>query len=186
MKQLFRVRSDPDRYQNVWYRDEDEAMFHLLATGQRIGDRWKAPLLKRGDPRQTVMEIPDFPALSFDCLCCSAGAWEVIRPLVSGSVEALPAIHPTGRQELILNVIRVIDCLKVEECETNRLPDDPTGYFSAIYRYSFKQDLIEGEHLFRCPEMKGLEVYGSLEFKQLVQKSGLTGLRFKQIYPPKE
>jgi hypothetical protein len=117
-------------------------------------------------------------------LIASERAWEILRPLISSAVEALPVIHPSGVQYYALNLLHVIDCLQVDRCITNRRPDAPMAKFSAVYTYAFNEEVVRGQHLFRCPQMKGLEIYVSSAFKEVVESNGLIGLRFVKIYPP--
>jgi hypothetical protein len=186
MIEIYRVKSLPDDYQCVWYQPQDKAMFDLFANGERIGDRWTTPQLILGDDSQGDFKIPDFPALNYHFLIASKRAWDVIRPLVEHAVEALPVVHPSGDRFFAINVTRVVDCLLVDRCKTNRLQNDPTGYFSSVHRYAFKEDAVRNEHLFRCPEMKAFEIYASKQFKQLVEENKLVGLKFIKVYPPKD
>ena len=60
----------------------------------------------------------------------------------------------------------------------------PDHAILAIYKYAFKEEAIKDKHLFKCPEMKDLEVYVSAAFKRLVEDNQLVGLAFRPIYPP--
>lgn len=180
---IYRVKSRPDEYQCVWYQPQDQPLFDLFTTGERIGEQWRLPQLIVGDDSQRACEVPDFPALRYNLLLSSERAWEIIRPLVEDSVEALPVIHPNGNRCYAINVTRVLDCLLTEQCRTNRLLNDQSGYFSSIYTYAFDEQVVQNEHLFRCPQMKAFEIYASPKFKELVEGNNLSGLKFTKIYP---
>jgi hypothetical protein len=126
----------------------------------------------------------DFPNLSWAGPVFSQRAWDLLGPLIASSVEALPIIHPSGKRYYIINVLDVIDCLELERCETNRNSGSLKDDFSAIYVYAFKEDMIRDKHIFKAPQTKYLEEYVSEEFKRVVEKNGLVGLAFRQIYPP--
>jgi hypothetical protein len=174
----------PDDYQAVWYLDQDKQMFDMFTLGRSIVHEWKPPTLILADPEQQHLTPPDFPALEFHFLIASERAWSVLRPHIGRAVEVLPINHPSGKPFVALNVTRVIDCLVVDRCKTNRLLGDPNPYFSKIFTYAFNEEVVRHEHLFRCPQMKAFEIYGSAELKQLVQENKLIGLQFIKIYPP--
>jgi hypothetical protein len=174
----------PDVYQAVWYQEHDKQMFELLTAGVPVGRHWNPPTLVLADQEERRLDPPDFPALNFHFLIASERAWNTIRPLIGYAVEELPVIHPSGKLYVALNVIRVIDCLLIDQCKTNRLPGDPDPYFSRVFVYALNEAAVRNEHLFRCPQMKAFEIYGSAQFRQLVEENKLSGLKFIKIYPP--
>lgn len=184
--EIFRIGTMPDDYQAVWYKNNDKRMFDLIGEGNPIGDRWQTPLLRLGGECENPEVTPDFPGLMDHMLVVRDRAWQALRPIIDSSVEALPAIHPSGESYWVLNVIRILDCLLVDLCKTNRPPDDPDPYFSSIYTYAFDEKLISGEHIFRCPQMKRLEIYVSSTFKGIVEENGFIGLRFIPIFSSEE
>lgn len=184
MIEVYQVRSDPDKYQSFWYQPQDEAKFNLFTSGERIGNLWQVPHVIFGDSSKNAHEVPDFPAFfGFHLLVASERAWTTIRQLVEDEVEALPIVHPSRGRYFAINVTRVLKCLLVEKCKTNCLPNDPSGYFSSVHKYAFDESVVKQANLFRCPEMKAFDVYASPRFKRLIEDKGLTGLRFKKIYP---
>lgn len=186
MIDVYRIRPHFDDCQCVWYPDSDKTLFDFLSTGDRIDTQWKTCQLTFGNADQGDFEVPDFPPFEHHFLVANFRAWEVIRSLVDHAVEALPVTNHKNDKLYILNIINVINCLIISRCETNRLPNDPTGYFSSVHRYVFDEEAIRNEHLFRCPETKAFEMYASHTFRQLVIQNNLTGLRFINIYPPQE
>ena len=185
MFELFKVESLPDDYQRLWYKEEEQPLFDLIRSGESVADRWKPLLLKIWKKGKTLPSA-DFPSFELYTLIANERGWQALRPLIEKAVEALPILHPSGKPYYVLNVTRIIDCLFLDKCETNRLPNDPDAYFSSIYTYAFDENTVRDEHLFRCPQMKELEIYASSELKNSVERNGLTGLRFTKIFPNSE
>ncbi len=186
MVKIYRTIPLSDDYQSVWYRPEDRDLFIRFGSGKPFGNRWPTPrLVYDGEclKRANREIIPDFPPLTGDLIIASAHALSVIWPLVEGKVEALPVKHPSEGEFFALNVVRVIDCLDVSHCETNASPDDPTGFFTVVYKYAFYEEMLVGEHIFKVPQLTGLDIYVSQEFRRRVKAAKLLGLGFVRVYP---
>ncbi len=186
MVKIYRTIPLSDQYQHVWYHDEDDDLFNLLRKGLPVGERWTKPRLIYDKPcrkRANRDIVPDFPPLLPTLLITSARALGEIEPLVEGKVEILPVKHPAGGEFYALNVVRVIDCLDLPHCETNASPDDPTGFFTVVYKYAFHEEMLVGEHIFKVPQLTGLDIYVSQEFRRRVKAAKLLGLGFVRVYP---
>jgi hypothetical protein len=181
---IYRINSDSGRYEYVNARVEDRDLL-FFSSGQPLSGTWvPVPVLLDHRLVDNVMEEPqprkgDFPSLYGATPIFSERAWETLYPLVGGSVEALPLIHPSGEKYFAINVLDVVDCLDLTKTKLTR--NDVTGRVSSIQEYHFRQHLLTGKHIFKLPETKGLEVLVSEEFKQAVETSELKGLIFRRL-----
>ena len=101
-------------------------------------------------------------------------ALTILQPLIEGSVEILPLRYGGERLHLI-NVINVIDCLDEEKSTVKRLPD---GMIWRFVEAAFKEDLLEGEHIFKLPGPQ-VFIFVSELFMKKVEENGLKGLLWK-------
>lgn len=181
---IYRIIPDSDSYECIYPRVEDEDILFFF-DAEPLSAKWvPLPVVLDERLRENVMDAPipmkgDFPSLYRPTPVFSERAWGALSPLIKGSVEALPLIHPSGDRYFAINVLDVIDCLDLATTKLTR--NDVTGRVSSIQAYHFRPNLLRGKHMFKLPETKGLEVLVSEEFKQAVENNGLKGLIFWKL-----
>jgi hypothetical protein len=58
MIEVYRAETLLDDYRGVWYQDQDEPLFDLFRSGERIGDRWRIPrLILRASLQRAISKV---------------------------------------------------------------------------------------------------------------------------------
>lgn len=125
-------------------------------------------------PRPT-REDSDFPGLML-ILAGNKKAINVLKPLIKEQVEFLPLKTDEGEYWLV-NILNVLDCFD-EDKIVYRTTD--IG-LKRIEKFAFRGDCMENQHIFKFAINNYSKVYVSDEFKQLVQKHELKGLKFEAL-----
>ena len=162
---IYKYRPDSDTY-NSLHNLGDFSAFYVtkpLASG------WEPPYREED---RTVGKVGDFPSLIGGVPVFSLRAWEVLRPLIDNTVEALPLETDGGRYYMI-HVLDHVEALDYSRAEVTRFSEGGVMYVDS---YAFKPGLLRGKHMFKLPETARSDVYVSETFKSLVEKAGLEGL----------
>jgi hypothetical protein len=128
------------------------------------------PRLKRPE----VWGLPGIAALAFDLETV-----EKLEPFLSRSGELLP-VFPSDDEMKILNVLEDVECLDFENSTLGPVR----------WRLSFlEQRLPAASGLFKVPESDAamilcLERAGEESFRDRVERCGLTGLTFEEVWSP--
>lgn len=181
MPTVYRIFTDDD-FQSLESVDKD-AYLKARKDGWKfdgfpVGNAWQ-PLEMY--VRQPTRKKPDIWGLA-NTLAFEPHAREILQLCLDQSGEQLK-LPFEGRELIVLNVTYVIDCLDKDASDYD--PDLP----HMIDEYVFHQDRLDYS-LFKIPETRMsseiLTVEGLAspddEFKPLVEKHGLKGLRFKKLY----
>src|SRR5271157_4194126 len=171
MLQVYRYHDLPSEYESITEADDQcRQQLDQLKRGVRSLSGWTPPRVQFA-----LVESPtvpgDFPCLYRRLPVFSQRAWDALRPLIQSAVEALPIIHPSGKPHYIINLLDVVDCLDLPHCVTNKDPFDPRDRITQIFRYAFREEVIQGRHIFTAPEMINLDVYVSPDFKRVVEEN---------------
>ena len=140
-----------------------------------------APLTCHGfDDNPAV--IGDFPSVSNwkRVPMMSERAWNALKPIIGNVCEALPVAHPFQGLYYLIHVMQTIDALNTDASEVDR-SGIGDNRIHRIYRYAFKNDLIEGKHIFKLPPMSGGGLIVDDVFRRAVEDNGLRGLRFREL-----
>jgi uncharacterized protein DUF1629 len=184
----FILSDNPDKYDHLLSIRHPPGgwspTFNLL-DGIRRGDVWSPVPFERWPTRHPSYrknrgKPVDFPSLMGLGLAFSERALEVLDPLVSQSIEALPLDCVNCGQDkfFVINVLDVVDCLDVPRCIYE---EAHPGYFLWIDRYAFRPGSVEGHHIFKVPQQIVGSVLVSPEFKRRVEESGLVGAVFREV-----
>lgn len=181
---IYKVEHDVENYQSFLptEREVGEGLA-LVFDCTRRGENWRPPsvcvhqpLLKRGNFYSFVRGDP---------LVCDGRAMSEVGELLRLCAETLPLLHNSETFHVI-NVLTCVDALdhdRVEWFGTRR------GKGALIKRLAFNAGRVPPTPLFKIPETQRTAVYAAahthdaaLEFKQAVDRSGLTGLTFKEVW----
>ena len=177
MPTVYRVLPDPDEFQSV-LADDVKSVMQYRFDGSTIGEAWQPPVVY--SPFPTKQE-GDF----WSCLSCtfavSKDAAPSIVKFLDQSCEVLPL--PLGDRTLLLcNVTFVLNCL--DEIKSRHKPGLPHW----MEEYVFHPHRFEYS-LFKIPQTSMSEVLcaeglvdGDDGFKATVEKLGLKGLRFQELW----
>ena len=175
---LFRYRPDVNRFACIEmagdFLSEVLPIVEQFNNGTSLTDEW--------EPVEIVFDmsmgvISDFPGLQEAIPVFSRRAWEILGPLVSNDVEALPLTCPQG-EYVAINVLSIVDCLDQERSIYKRRPD---GRIRQISSYAFKPNCLHSKHMMKLQETKNLETFVSDDFLQLVNANCLSGAVFRPI-----
>jgi hypothetical protein len=176
---LYVYRPDSNYFAGIGFSlQDDERVVDAHFTDSRVGDEWIAPVARvyKEDPEPqgdfpTVYNYGKIPVVS-------QRAWDVLRPLIGYCCEALPIIHPTGKPFYMIHVLETIDCLDEERSEVKRFTD---GGIMRILRYSFKEQMLEGKHIFKLPVTSSSGLFVDEVFRSAVERNELKGLLFREL-----
>src|SRR5208337_5689908 len=70
-------------------------LHHILRDGIPLSSHWK-PLRTEYSLTEKPLPDGDFPSIAVPAAVFSERAWDVLRPLIGGVVEALSINHPNG------------------------------------------------------------------------------------------
>jgi len=173
---LFRYRPDVNRFACIEmagdFLSEVLPIVEKFDNGTSLADKWK-PVEIVFD--MSMGDISDFPGLQEAVPVFSRRAWEILGPLISNDVEALPLICPQG-EYFAINVLSIVDCLDQERSTLKRRPD---GSISRVSSYAFKPNCLHGKHMMKLQET--LETFISEDFLQLANANRLSGAVFRPI-----
>jgi len=175
---VYIYETDPDAFEIVHFRREDQGLWTKFRNGKTIGRVWSTPLVTV--PKQ--LPWSDFPSLSRRIPAFSQRAWGILHPLIGNDVEALPLRHPDPSRILwAINVLRIVDCLDIQrtalEC------DEVLGTVLWASDHRFRTPPPTDAHIFKTPQTAGVEVFISEEFRRVVEANDLKGLLFGKAIP---
>lgn len=170
---IYRIVPDSDTYHSLSIIDSEHVEIFRQFTGKSLAHSWFPVQVRIFRAKKSG----DFPSLLSHVPIFSERALQILRPLISNSLEALPLKCDFGKF-YAANILDVVDCLDDSLANIERFS---SGRIMAIERYAFKEDCIEGKHIFKIPETALQDVLVSDNFKSLVEENGLLGLEFKQV-----
>lgn len=144
--------------------------------GQSISSSWQPATMEANTSQGP---LSDFPVRPMGPPILSCKAWNVLQPLISGAVKALPVETPSGTY-LALNVLDIIDCLDYEKSEFTYYPASMNGGIHRMVKCQLDPSLIGGRPIFKIPE-RMTQAIVSEEFKDKVTSASLKGLDFSQV-----
>jgi hypothetical protein len=167
---IYKFTTDPDNYNSLHNLGDFSAFY----VAKPLAPGWEPPYREED---RTVGKAGDFPSLIGGVPVFSLRAWEVLRPLIDNTVEALP-LETDGGSYYMIHVLDHIDALDYARAEVTRFSE---GDVMWVDSYAFKPGLLKGKHMFKLPESARSLVYVSEAFKTLVEKAGLEGLNLEYL-----
>lgn len=179
------VRRDSDKYR-IFTRDKNSRPFieglNLLRAGKSLSEIWEKTVLlplysgDEGDEENEKKKpIPDFVKGIFG-LAMNEKAYSTLHPLIATQAIFLELNTEVGLYyELDIQRIHCIDIENSEKALTS------SGKILWIKKYNFYWEKIEGMHIFQPLDVMTYPDFVSNEFKQIVEKKGLTGLTFHPV-----
>jgi hypothetical protein len=169
-----------------WLQPANKGEFELLVfDGKRRGSSWKPVAMRRlkdsGDGR--LLRPVDFPCGSGgDGLLMTDTARIKIGPYLQHYGEFLPLNCDEGKF-WTFHVTHFVDALDEKASDVLRASDDP-DYILMIHKHVFHPEKLTADWMFKLPQSRGRGAfYVTDPFVNLIRGSGLTGLRFQQVWP---
>ncbi|WP_144971206.1 imm11 family protein [Bremerella volcania] len=176
---LYKLEDDVDTYYGFFWEDKSHYMAYI--SSDPLGASWKPPTIHSpGLPRKILkLGPPDFANVSPGMYLMKPHVYEALRPLIEDAGELFQAETSRGPY-LLFHVTSEIDCLDRGQSKVSYSDDEQTQVRS-VSRYKFREDAIQGSHLFRIPETYKLESFVSQQVKDVAQAEGFTGFFFEKL-----
>lgn len=162
---------------------EDFDRFITLIDGEPRAKTWKpiAVEIVHEDEGRALLES-DSPFLGPHALIFRKKAVEAMGPLLRRNGELLPLACDEA-ELFVFNPTRVLDALDESASDIVRFDD---GSIMTIERHVFRPDAIQGVvDAFKVPRLRASPTYVLESFVDAWQAAGLTGLTFRQLWPPR-
>lgn len=182
---VFQIKPDFE-YQTFYTSDpngpETEREDYSL-DGESKLTSWKSPPIFEADP--ALKTIGNFAHCWDGGFLIDVHASSVLQPILEKCVELLPLQRYKGNAYHLLNVLKPLDCL--DDLRTKWRIGKKHGKRIGIDEYHFIPSKLTNATLFRIPKRVSLfTVVGrpeaKVEFKTIVEREGLTGLRFEEVW----
>lgn len=163
---------DSENSVGVYLDDENyDGFYQHNFRGKPMKDHWKPPPYIIESPKA---KLKDFLAGTLMAPAVSERAKKALEPLIAPYVEFLPAITIRNVNYFDLNVIKLVDCVDLENSEISYAPGN-SGKIMSIYQFSFIEDKIENVPIFKVPQDPGL-IFVNDDFVKVVLDNKLTGV----------
>jgi len=182
---VYKIELDVNQCQ--YFLVEDKSLFRselLKFDGTKMGAAWRPPAVYSYQPQ---LKACDF--WSFQLLAAFATPPRVTKDLelfLSIAGELLPLPYK-GEQFSVLNVTECVNCL--DEQRSEWVYGKKTGKPIRIAKYAFHRDRMPESSIFKIPQTARADIlcYEGLkdpvdEFKPTVEKRGLTGIKFRELW----
>ncbi len=172
-----------DGFQSLDFEDHEagrEWLKKFKFDGSPLKRRWKPPVLCNRTPKRKKPDLWAFPCRGTP-IAFEPQAAELLSDVLKRAGELLP-FTLEGRELVVLNVTRVVDCLDAKKS------DIPKDLPWVVRDFVFKPKKVT-EPLFKIlQQAEGTTKVAegvadpSEEFKAIVDASGLKGIRFRQLW----
>jgi hypothetical protein len=186
---IFKISADFGFRSFFPYGPEDPRYDELVEASISLGrstswsDRWSRPLLhsdSESSPTGNFAHVWGLNGFALD-----DRAYESLHAALGDYCEFLPFLPYQGKRYCWMNVLEIVDCL---DREKTKWKIGRSGKpFGTIEEYRFVPERFTNSSLFRVPKQVALLALtgtsdAQMEFKTLVERSGLTGLKFEEIW----
>jgi hypothetical protein len=181
---VYQVRPDVDHYQAFLLRDEQLAHSDMVRFDGQPKAEWTPPEVVERDPTLAGGNFWGFNALPSSIVASPATlALTEVRALLETAGQILP-LPFRGELFGLLNVTELADALNHERTSWFRAAK--TGHPLWIEEHAFRAERFPTSSLFKIPESKDILCHeGAMQssgFKSSVERLGLTGLTFTEIW----
>ncbi len=115
---------------------------------------------------------PNFPIVSLKAVEC-------LKEVLGKNVEILP-LYIDEQEFYLINALEVLDCLDHEESDIRYFSG--TERIRGINKYVFIEQKLIGKNVFKIKEQKKVGPFVTDKFKEAVEKSGLEGFEFREVW----
>lgn len=177
---LFKLDGDVDKYGGFFWEDKSQHM--ALISSDPLGPSWKPPAIHSSRLPQRILKLgpPDFGEVSPGNYLMQPKVYEALKPLWKDAGETFEA-ETTRGPYLLFHVTKEIDGLDCDQSEISYFDEEQTDVMM-VNRYKFRDEVIQGNHLFRIPQSYMLESFVTQEVKDIVKAEGFTGFFFEKIH----
>jgi hypothetical protein len=176
---IFEWLSDANRYRMVGLEEDIWPPLVQRLDGRRLAHLW-TPMRARivnPDTRLPESDLVVWESTSPPVL--TPRAWSVLQDLLDPFAEPLLLVGDAGNV-YVVNVTRLVPALIEPESEVFRMP---SGVLADISRYALDPAQLTSL-VFKLEEWPTGNVLVGEPFVRRVEEHGLTGGRFRQVWPP--
>jgi hypothetical protein len=174
---IYKPKPNVNIYDRLNLVDDTDPLIvlHFLGDFNRLENspqEWKPPLVEilMGE------KSGDFPGFVGFHLVFSEKAFNILYPLIEGSVTPLKLSCTSGKNYIAIRVIDIVDCLDYSRAKLTRFDN---GRVMDIKAYALQEQLIGDRNIFRLPEIN--RAFVSQKFKNWVEFHQLEGLIFQKV-----
>ena len=104
---------------------------------------------------------------------------DVIEEMIGNSVEFLPTITDEGVFWLV-NITNVVNCIDYEKSQFRSFSS--SGRIMVFEKYSFVEEKVRNEDIFRIVDMPYYRPFVSDRFKEVIEANDFKGFIFKLVW----
>lgn len=171
---IWHISADINYYNNIITTTNSDSQ-KIEFNGATLLDKWEVIKVKEIRNKKQG----DFPSLLPGVPVLSEKALKVLDQLIKPSVEVLP-LNCEGSTVYAINVIDILDCIDYASSEYKTYSG--SSRIMRFIKYSFKPDIIKGNHIFKIIDEPTRKPFVSDEFKKLVEENGLLGFKFDLVW----
>ncbi|MGB8454765.1 MAG: DUF1629 domain-containing protein [Anaerocolumna sp.] len=109
----------------------------------------------------------------------SLKAVECLKEVLGKNIEILP-VYIDEQEFYLINALEVLDCLDHEKSEIKYFTG--TERIMSIKKHVFIEQKLKGKNIFRIKEQEKAGPFVTDKFKEAVEKSGLEGFEFREVW----
>lgn len=174
---IWQLHFEVDKYDNLIPEREFTAEEIQLFDGRKMKDTWKPLNVKRMEPEKEL-ELSDAPGFTIPVF--SKKALEILRPLISNSVEELE-LQFNEADFYGINVTSVLDVIDYSKSKYRMYSDGKR--IMAFQKYAFKTcEELMNNNIFKLVDEPRRRAFISDEFKRAVEENNLLGFKFKLVW----
>ena len=176
---IWEIRFIDDNYdalepKNDWNYDEITKF-----DGRELLNNWKLLELVKCYPEKNN-PLNDAPTFLSGVPLVNNRTKKVIKELIGDAVEFLPTSYENKNEFWIVNVTNVLDCINYNKAEPKRYSNN--GRVMYFNRYSFFEDKVKNQDIFKIVECPRSYVFVSDKFKDIIEKNKITGFTFTLVW----
>lgn len=179
MTAIYRMRVNSRDFNILCFRYESKSRFPKK-HGLSVRETWQAQQVWYHPLEfDENLGFANFPALHGSRPLCDAKARDIMQPLIGEYVDFLPLASPTisDSEYWLIHPIKVLDCLDYKRTEYKYY-----GRTKFVLQHAFKESCVEGIPIFVLPIQNSHKIFVNDDFKNMVDKHGLTGLEIKPVW----
>ncbi len=174
---VFRLDADVNNYRGIVLACQNDVVeFNRRFDGTPMKAAWTGKRKFVFVPR--AKRKGDTPGLSSHIPVFNERSVEALRYLLEPNGELLP-MTCEGERYYLFNITRVVDALDEPGCDLKLFRD---GSIMAVERYSFLEDRLIGEAVFKLPQELLSYPFCTDPFVQRVKAAGLKGFKFDLLW----
>lgn len=179
--ELYKYGRDVTKYDFFVFKYDIDCsrVVDLMMGEKRVSDKW-IPFEVEVEKKK---KNSDTPSLS-PYYVLSQKAVNLLKDLIENEVEFLP-ISFNNETYYVIKILNILDCINYEKSVPFPLPpgvDTPFDYT----KFSFKEDVVKGKHIFRVKDILFVNVFVSKEFEEIVTKNKLAGFQLEKVWNSEE